>query len=452
MTQTDFGTINPTTKSGTDLAADLNAWRDTIHTAHKGASRPSYAVASMFWCKDVSASVQELYYYDGSDDILVLSLDLTNNAVSFAVADGSVTAPGLFNNGDANTGIYWPAADEMALALGGARIAHLKSTGVGIGDFTPAGTNYFEVRKDQNAATISRLTNSNAGAAAEARVELATGTATSTLALALHDNAAAPYAALTIGAAVTHFQISAALKIAQRASFSGVISPTQITSNQNDYNPTSLSTSSVLRLDSDAARDITGIAGGEAGRVLFLHYIGSTSITLKDASGSSSAANRFANGADITLTPTNPFAIASYDATSSRWRTTGGGGVAINSLTEDTSPDLGADYVMTYDASASAHKKVKAINLTPLTVGGVGTYGFFYYDADSSAHSPGFTCPAADLNWAGTNYCPTDGGINAAALGSAPSTGTWQLMGYAANTGGGCDPNNFSLSLWLRIV
>jgi hypothetical protein len=42
---------------------------------------------------------------------------------------------------------------------------------------------------------------------------------------------------------------------------SGDISPAQITANQNDYNPTSLSTSSVLRLNTDASRNITGLAG-----------------------------------------------------------------------------------------------------------------------------------------------------------------------------------------------
>jgi len=37
--------------------------------------------------------------------------------------------------------------------------------------------------------------------------------------------------------------------------------------------------------------------------------------------------------------------------------------LAINALTEDTSPDEAADFVLTYDTSASAHKKVKPNNL-----------------------------------------------------------------------------------------
>lgn len=105
----------------------------------------------------------------------------------------------------------------------------------------------------------------------------------------------------------------------QDVSFSGFLSPTQISSNQNDYSPSGLSTASVLRLDTDAARDITGLAGGRAGRVLTLLYIGTTSVTLKSQSSSSSAANRFLIPADVVLTP-NTVVELIYDAVSARWR------------------------------------------------------------------------------------------------------------------------------------
>jgi hypothetical protein len=97
------------------------------------------------------------------------------------------------------------------------------------------------------------------------------------------------------------------------------ISPTQITSNQNDYNPTSLSGANTLRLTSDAARDITGLQGGADGRILFIHNVGSFTITLKDESVSSSSANRFALYSDITL-QSDTGVIIQYDSTSSRWR------------------------------------------------------------------------------------------------------------------------------------
>lgn len=99
----------------------------------------------------------------------------------------------------------------------------------------------------------------------------------------------------------------------------GDITPSQITANQNDYNPTGLSTASVLRLSSDASRDITGLAGGADGRVLLVFNVGSNNIVLKDESASSTAANRFALNGDITLAADNSV-ILWYDATSSRWR------------------------------------------------------------------------------------------------------------------------------------
>lgn len=100
----------------------------------------------------------------------------------------------------------------------------------------------------------------------------------------------------------------------------GDISPAQITSNQNDYNPTGLSTATVLRLNTDASRNITSIAGGADGRILLIHNIGSFNIVLKDDDGATgTAANRFAFSGDVTL-GADQSAIIQYDSTSTRWR------------------------------------------------------------------------------------------------------------------------------------
>lgn len=102
--------------------------------------------------------------------------------------------------------------------------------------------------------------------------------------------------------------------------FSGDISPAQITANQNDYNPTGLSTASVLRLSTDADRTITGLAGGADGRVIALMNVGSFPITLSNQdTGSITAGNRFLFGFSIALLPNRAMVIW-YDSTSSRWR------------------------------------------------------------------------------------------------------------------------------------
>ncbi len=113
------------------------------------------------------------------------------------------------------------------------------------------------------------------------------------------------------------------LKVGQTVTLRGSLTPTQISADQNDYSPTSLSSSFALRLSSDATRNITGLLAGVEGRTLFVHNVGSFSIVLKNESSSSAAANRFAIGSDITMTA-GTSVILRYDATSSRWRAVSG--------------------------------------------------------------------------------------------------------------------------------
>jgi len=48
------------------------------------------------------------------------------------VIDGSTSAPSISNAGDSNTGIYFPADDELGLLVGGSRKLHVTSSGVDI--------------------------------------------------------------------------------------------------------------------------------------------------------------------------------------------------------------------------------------------------------------------------------------------------------------------------------
>lgn len=114
------------------------------------------------------------------------------------------------------------------------------------------------------------------------------------------------------------------------------ISPSQITADQNNYAPTGYDTCTSMRLSTDASRTITGIQGGTDGRKLIIHNIGSFDLVLADESGSSTAGNRFALDADVTL-GTDQSTDFWYDSTTSRWRqiggTGGGSGLTIESYT-----------------------------------------------------------------------------------------------------------------------
>src|SRR3990167_2263510 len=104
---------------------------------------------------------------------------------------------------------------------------------------------------------------------------------------------------------------------------SSVLTPAQITANQNNYNPTGYGdTYSILRLASDAARNITGLLVPTAitdGKVVIIFNVGGFNITLVDESASSTAANRFALSAGIVIAPDDS-AMLWYDITSLRWR------------------------------------------------------------------------------------------------------------------------------------
>lgn len=102
-------------------------------------------------------------------------------------------------------------------------------------------------------------------------------------------------------------------------SLSGVVSPSPITADANDYAPSGHAAATVFRLSSDAARTITGLAGGQDGRIAMLVNTGGFNLVLSNGNPASGAANRFALTADVTLPP-NGAALLWYDGTSQRWR------------------------------------------------------------------------------------------------------------------------------------
>lgn len=114
----------------------------------------------------------------------------------------------------------------------------------------------------------------------------------------------------------------------------GIISPSQITANQNNYNPTGLSTNSEVRLSSDASRTITGIVGRDHGGILRIVNVGSNPIVLASDSASSLATNRISLVSDVTLAA-NEVITLKYDLVSGKWRpwSTRGGGSGDVTLT-----------------------------------------------------------------------------------------------------------------------
>jgi hypothetical protein len=120
-----------------------------------------------------------------------------------------------------------------------------------------------------------------------------------------------------VDAGLDQAQFGAALAL------TGDITPSVISAQQNNYNPTGLSTANVLKLEaSGSTQSITGIAGGADGRILILQNVGATySLSLLNESGSSTDVNRFKLGqtSAVSIQPGYSF-ILIYDSTTQRWR------------------------------------------------------------------------------------------------------------------------------------
>ena len=145
---------------------------------------------------------------------------------------------------------------------------------------------------------------------------------------------------------------------------SGMITPAQITANQNDYNPTSWNVSAIMRLSSDASRDITGLTKTTTGRLALLINEGTNPIVLKNDNASSSATNRFkfGYGQDIVLRPEKCILLW-HDATDDRWRHIGGNVNLKEEMVAQwyqsaTKTNIGTSYVDIYTATGSEGKPV----------------------------------------------------------------------------------------------
>lgn len=126
---------------------------------------------------------------------------------------------------------------------------------------------------------------------------------------------------LTGGSLIEYFNVTPAgvMTALGAVAMSGTISPSALSANQNDYNPTGLSTATMVRLTTDGGgvRNLTGLAGGAAGRFLFLCNIGTVNaITFTGQDANSSAANRFLGSGTINIGVCQGMY---YDGVASRW-------------------------------------------------------------------------------------------------------------------------------------
>jgi hypothetical protein len=104
-----------------------------------------------------------------------------------------------------------------------------------------------------------------------------------------------------------------------RTVLSGEITPTALSGNTDNWNPTDLASARCVRVSASGAYNLTGIAAQSEGVELLLMNVGANTITLKH-DVTSTAANRFyfAGAADVTLTQYRALLLR-YDGTMDRW-------------------------------------------------------------------------------------------------------------------------------------
>ena len=128
---TTFGCPLVSPANPTPYSAQIDDSLDALLSSHSGASRPAYAVAGTVWLKTISAGLAELYFFDGTDDILLGKAHMGANVWGPASqhfphnrpkyrwkdADEVYVGPGSYRHvGTVDQLVYW--AEELTFAFG----------------------------------------------------------------------------------------------------------------------------------------------------------------------------------------------------------------------------------------------------------------------------------------------------------------------------------------------
>jgi hypothetical protein len=146
-----------------------------------------------------------------------------------------------------------------------------------------------------------------------------------------------------------------------------VLSPSQLTAWQNNYNPSSWGSGvQTLRIDSNSSYNfLTGLTATTGGHRVKLLNIGTYSFGLQDDEDASTAANRFAfGGQDIVVLPGRMVELE-YDGTSSRWRLASAYHISFEE------PEYVTNIELRYPQTMSGISN--AVNAWPFYLDGAGT-------------------------------------------------------------------------------
>jgi len=131
------------------------------------------------------------------------------------------------------------------------------------------------------------------------------------------------YVNTTSGDAATAVWTAVAATLSGAVVINGVITPTSLAANQNDYQPTGFSGAARIRQNSSVDVTITGLDLDQVnGRFLTYTNISDFDHTFTDEDALSAAANRFALDSNLVIPPGQTYEFW-YDSASARWRLVG---------------------------------------------------------------------------------------------------------------------------------
>jgi len=116
MSQYDFGTIDPATKNGIDLATDLNTWRTALHSTHKGPTAPAYKQIGTEWIDDATAGWYIFKMWDGVAWVIICSAETTGNMGYWA--NGRLVLPTASAPTPVTIGDTWFDTTDKTLVVG----------------------------------------------------------------------------------------------------------------------------------------------------------------------------------------------------------------------------------------------------------------------------------------------------------------------------------------------
>ena len=346
---TDLTTDAPTELLGADgdgdlaivaKSAELTIATGTLKLAQQGATTgqvlewngSAWAPAT----DDTGGGGGSSFYQTVRDD----GAGMTQRAALNFVSSATVTAAATDDSGNNETEITLTVPTDgitaTELAANSVSTSEIATDGVGTAEVQNGAITYAKI---QDIASQSLIGNSTGATAVPQAVTLGTGlgwsgtTITNTGDTDAADDApvGANYLVTSLSATLTNDRAATggtnisttdagANSTFTIAALSGTTSPTSITSDQDNYNPTSWSSSTTVRVSGDATtRAITGFSALSENTIRRIVNAGSNYIYVPAEHPDSDAANRVAGAEDYIIPPGGVLTIF-YDGTSSRWR------------------------------------------------------------------------------------------------------------------------------------